>query len=240
MRKRFRTTGLVIALSIVARGGNLLAQGPASLVMSGCEIRHTVLAPRNPRFGADGRIVPGQTIVQMALHLNESTTVKVVEYPRSDGGGDAYNSTIIVQHGQEQKNYALGRRYKFFGQSLRIVETAAVCSSPSSGTAFFAFEAGMGAAEVFAIIRYSSDGADVQMLPMVYQGRIVVKKIQLNKVELWSAKGSAGKLECDGCEKDYALRICEIGEHSVTCKERAGAEKLRSASEFISARIDVH
>lgn len=239
MMKRLSNPGLYIALSMIVTGGYLLAQSPVSSPVAGCENRHKVFAPKGPRMGADGNIEAGQTIVQWKLSLGEETLVRVVEHPRTDKDVDSYNSTIIVQRGQERKEYALGRLINL-GYSLRLVETASFCSSPDNKTFFLAFETpSIGAYEGFAIIRYSPGGIDVQVLPGVDEGRIVVNMSDLSKVELWSAKGSASKIDCDACKKHYAVQDCEIGGTSVTCSPRTGTDEIRSPGKFIGARIEV-
>jgi hypothetical protein len=239
MMNRVCKACLIAAFAMLGAEGRLLAQAPGSSPVPGCEDSHKVLTPKMPRMGADGNIVPGQTIVQLKLTLAEGTLIRVVENPRTGKDLDTYNSTIIVQRGEERKAYALGRLIKY-GSSLRLVETASFCSSPDKKTLFLAFETpSVGAAEGFAVIQYSSGGIDVQVLPMADQGRIVVSKADLSKVELWSAKGSASKIDCDACKKHYEVQDCGVGEHSVRCSPRAGVDEIRSPAKFIGARIEV-
>jgi hypothetical protein len=238
MIKRICKPGLFVALLVLATGGSL-AQSPKPSPAPTCENSHKTLAPKGPRMGADGTIVPGQAVVQWKLTLDEATVVRVVEHPRTEKDMDSYNSTIIVQRGHERKDYALGKLIKL-GSGLRLVETASFCSSPGKKTVFLAFETpSVGASEGFAVIRSSPDDVDVQVLPMADQGRIVVSRADLDRVELWSAKGSASEIECDACKKHYAVQDCEIGQHAVTCNPRAGADEIRSPSKFIGARIEV-
>lgn len=165
--------------------------------------------------------------------------VRVEERPRTGKDVDSYNSTIIVQRRLERKEYALWRLIKL-GSGLRLVETASFCASPDKKTVVLAFETpSVGATEGFAVIRYSSEGVDVQVLPMAEQGRIVVNKADLSRVELWSAKGSASKIDCDACKKHYAVQDCEIGGASVTCSPLTDMDEIRSPSKFIGARIEV-
>jgi len=239
MMNRLSKAGLFAALSVAAMGCVSLAQAPASPALSGCENNHKVLVPKNPRMGANANILPGQVIVQLRLTLDENTRVKVVEYPRSSKDVDSYNSTIIIQRGQEQKEYALGRLIQP-GSGLRLVEIASFCTSPDSGTVFLAFETpSIGATEGFAVIQYSAATVDVKVLPMADQGRIVVSKAEPDKVELWSATGSASVIDCDACNKHYAVQDCKIGEHGVMCKRHPGAGEVRSPSKVIGARIEV-
>jgi hypothetical protein len=230
--------GLLTALS-VAMACVSLAQVPASATPSPCGNDHKVIAPRNPRTGTDGDILPGQRIVQLKFPLGENATLSVVEYPRSSKEAKSYNSTIIVRRGHERKEYALTRLIKY-GSGLRLVELASFCSAPDSGTVFLAFETpSIGAAEGFVVIRYSSDRIKVQALPIVDQGRIVVTKAEPNKVELWSATGRASAIDCDACNKYYVIQSCEVGKSAVTCNRQPGPAKIRSPSKFIDARIEV-
>jgi len=232
-------TWLLASLSAAAMQPLLLAQSPESSHTLGCAESHRVIAPRNPRMGADGNILAGQAIVQAKLTLDGSTTVRIVEYPRSGTDLDSFNSTVIIQRGQEQKKYPLGELIKD-GSVLRLVEVASLCASSDQGTVFLAFEAGStGAAEGFAVIRYSPGAVDVQAFPMVNQGRIAVSKVGPEKVELWSATGSASQIDCDACKKHYTVQDCTVGQQSVECKQRPGPGEVLFPDKFMRARIEV-
>lgn len=237
--KTLSKVGLLALMSMTAMECHMLAQLPALPAASGCENSRKVLAPKNPRMGAGGDIVPGQAIVQMKLALDEKTILKVVEYPRSGKDLDSYNSTIVIQRGQEPKKFSLKELIKG-GEFLRLVEMARVCGSPDQGSIFLAFEAGStGAAEGFAVVRYSPAAVDVQAFPMANQGRIVVQRTTPNEVELWSASGSAGGIDCDACKKHYVVRDCNVGQDSVECKQQPGAGEVLSPDKFMRARIEV-
>lgn len=239
MMKTLRRAGFFASLLMAAMQCQLLAQSPVPSPAPRCENSHRTLAPKNPHMAANGSILAGQVIVQAKLILDENTTVQVVEHPRSGKDLDSYNSTIVIQRGREQEKYPLKELIKG-GEFLRLVETVRLCSAPDQGSIVLAFEAGStGAAEGFAVVRYSSQVIDVQALPMADQGRIVVSKAEPNKVELWSATGSAGVIDCDACKKHYAVQDCEVGEHPVTCKRRPGTGEVRSPDKFIGARIEV-
>jgi hypothetical protein len=232
-------TLLLAFLSAAVTQPVLLAQSPEPSRPLGCMENHRVVAPKNPRMGADGSIVAGQVIVQAKLALDENTAAKIVESPRSGNDLDSYNSTVIVQHGQQQKKYPLEGLIKG-GSLLRLVEIASVCGSSGQGTVFLAFEAGTsGAAEGFVVIRYSPEAVDVQALPMANQGRIVVTKATPNEVELWSASGSAGGIDCDACKKHYSVRDCNVRKDSIECQQRPGAGEVLSPDKFMRARIDL-
>lgn len=239
MMKKLTEAALAVALSAATMGCVALAQTPASPAPLGCENGHKIITPKNPRMGTDGDILPGQAIVQLEIPLGKNATARVVEYPRSIKERDSYNSTIIIQRGQERKEYALGRLIKF-GSVLRLVEIASFCTAPDRGIAFLAFETpSIGAAEGFAAIRYSSETVDVQVLPIVNQGRIVVSKADPTRVELWSATGSASVIDCDACDKHYSIQSCEIGRQTFMCNQQAGPGKIRSPRKFIGSRIEV-
>lgn len=230
---------LLAYLSAAAMQPLLLAQSPEPSQPLGCVESHRVIAPKNPRMGADGNILAGQVIVQARLTLDGSTTAKIVEYPRSGNDLDSYNSMVIIQRGQEQKKYPLERLIKG-GSLLRLVEVASLCGSSNQGTVFLAFEAGSsGAAEGFAVVRYSPESVDVQALPMANQGRIVVRKATPNEVELWSASRSAGGIDCDACKKHYSVRDCNVEKDSVECKQRPEAGEVLSPDKFMRARINL-
>ena len=232
-------TWLVAFLSAAAMQPLLFAQSAEPSQALGCEESHRVIAPRSPHMKLDGSILAGQAIVQAKLTLDGSTTVRIVEYPRSENDLVSYNSTVIVQRGQDQKRYPIDRLIKG-GSVLRLIEVASLCGSSNQGTVFLAFEAGStGAAEGFAVIQYSPEAVDVQAFPMADQGRIVVKRAMPNEVELWSASGGEGGIECDACKKRYSVRDCNVGQQSVECKQRPGAGEVLSPDKFMRARIEV-
>jgi hypothetical protein len=187
--------------------------------------------------GADGSIVAGQAIVQAKLILDGNTTVRIVEHPRSGTDLDSYNSLVIIRRGREQKKYPLDHLIRG-GAVLRLVEVASLCSSSDQGTVFLAFEAGStGAAEGFAVIRYAPGSVVVQAAPMAREGRIIVSEASPEKVELWTAIGSASQIDCEACKKRYSIQNCTVGQQDVECKQRPGPGKVRSPDNFMNARI---
>ncbi len=219
---------------------SLSSQTPAAVSAPECRSIHKGIAPKDPRRGPDGIILPGQTIVRMKLAIGPNTTITIIEHPRAGVELDDYNCTIIVKRGQESKKYSMKVLTKG-GEGDRIVEVANLCTSPEAGMLFLAFEEGYaGYGEGFAVVRYSPDAFDVRALPSAYQGRIVVNKADPNKVEVWSAEDSASKIECGACPKYYGIQDCEIGLTAVTCQRRAGPRKIRLPDKFIGARIDTH
>jgi hypothetical protein len=239
MLKLLCMTWLLASLSAAAMQPLLFAQSPEPSLAPGCVESHRGVVPRNPRIGTVGNVLPGQAIVQARLSLGGNTTVRIVEYPGSGNDLDHHNSTVIIQRGQEKRRYPIDRLIKG-GSVLRLVEVASLCGSPSQGTVFLAFEAGStGAAEGFAVIRFSPDAVNVQALPMANQGGIVISRGDPDKVELWSATGSASKIDCDACKKHYAVRDCSVGQKSVECKQRPGAGEVLSPDKFMHARIEI-
>ncbi|RZU42418.1 hypothetical protein [Edaphobacter modestus] len=226
---------LAFAPMLLATQQLAFAQTPISSPAFACKEIHRTLAPKNPRMAADGSIIPGQAIVQESLTLSEGATVKIVEYPRSGKDLDSYNSTIIVQRGQEQKSYPVERLIKY-GSVLRLVEVASLCTSSDQGLFFLAFEAGSsGASEGFVVVRYSTTTVDVQAFPMANQGRIVIKRAAPNEVELWSA--NADSTECDACKKHYSVQNCHVEQQSIECKLQPGAGETLSPNKLMNARI---
>jgi len=240
MMKLLWKARLLAFLLMAAMRSLSLAQSRAISAAPGCESNHRILAPKNPPVAADGSILAGQAIVQARLVLDENTTVRVVEYPRT--GRDIYlwNTTIIVRRAHEAKRYPLRQLIKY-GDTLRLVEVASLCASSDQGTIFFAFESfATGAAGGFAIIRYSPGSVDVKGFPPVAQGRIVINRSTPDKVELWSASGSPrDAIECDACKKFYRIEDCHVGQQSVKCTPRAGTVGPLSPEKFMRARIAV-
>src|SRR5258707_5264340 len=216
----------------------LCAQQTVRSHVLGCEESHRSFAPRNPKFEKDGSIIGGQSLVQSRFRLDEKTTVRVVEYPRSGRDMDDYNSTIIVQSGQEQRRYPL-REMITNGAGLRLVETATLCASPDQVTIALAFEAGStGAAEGFAIIEYSPTGITVQALPMAYEGRIVIKRVVPDEVELWSSTVKDASL-CEACKKRYVAQRCKITEQKMECTQPPEPKGVLDPNKFMRARIAI-
>jgi hypothetical protein len=228
----------LLSLLVTALPPFLLAQLPVTVRASGCKNTHWIIAPKNPHISPDGSILAGQSIVQAKLVLDENTTVRVVEYPRSGKDLDNYNSTIVIQRGKESKKYPLKAQIKG-GEVLRLVEMAKLCTSLDQGTVFLAFEAGAtGAVEGFALVRYSPQSIAVQALPLTNQGGIVVRADAPEHVEIWSVARGDG-IQCDACKKRYALQDCQLRQQSVECSPRARMVGPVSPNKFMRARIEV-
>lgn len=238
MKTKLYQACLLASLSIAAMQPLLRAQSAESSPGSRCEESHRSLAPRNPRLRENGSIVPGQTIVQAKFEIDENTTIRVVEYPRLGKNLDSYNSTIIVQRGQGQKKYPLAPQIKG-GEVLRLVETASLCISSDEGAIVLAFEAGStGAAEGFAVIRYSAASIDVKVFPIVTQGKLVVDRATSDRAELWSTTSEDAAL-CEACKKHYVIRDCQVGQLNVQCTKRAGAVGPLAPDKFMQKRIEI-
>jgi len=229
---------MLASVLLTAAGLSLLAQSTAPAAASGCEEGHRRFTPGFPRAAADGNIIPGQTIVRARLKIGDSAVVRVVEYPRAGADLDVYNSTIIVQRGQQQTRYLLKKLIKG-GEFLRLTETTSLCTFSGQGTVLLAFEAGAtGAAQGFVIIRYSADSMDVKGFPSVYQGRIVVNRSAPNRVELWSTTTEDAAL-CEACRKHYIVQDCEAGQAGVECTQRPGFIGPLDPGKFMLKRIEV-
>jgi hypothetical protein len=235
--KTFCRVVLLTSIFGTATQSYLLGQSPMTAPASGCEDSHMIIALKNPRMLADGTILPGQSIAQARLALDENTTVRVIEYPSSGKDLDSYNSTIVIQRDQESKKYPLKVQIKG-GEVLRLVEVARLCTSVDQGSVFLAFEAGAtGAVDGFVVVRHSPQAIAVQALPLTDQGRIVVKRGVPDHIELWSAAGGDG-IECDACKKRYTVQDCQLGQ-SVECARRGGTVGPFSPDKFMRARIEV-
>lgn len=231
---------LLASLLVTATPPYLLAQSPATVPASGCEETHRKIAGKNPPRTANGIIVPGQAIAQLRLALGQNTILQVVEYPTTGKDIDLWNSTIILQRGQEETTYPLGQLIRY-GDGLRLVEVASLCGDAGQNTIVLAFESNAtGAEEGFVIIRYSRESAEVKGFPPARQGRIVIDRSDPNRAELWSASGSPkGAIECDACEKIYEIQDCRVWEKSIDCKRRPETVGPFPPEKFMQARIEV-
>ncbi len=217
-----------------------IAQTSERPVVQNCEDFHRSVVPRDPLTTANGDIAPGQVIVQARVRLDASTTVRIVERPRSSSDIDKYNSTIIIRRGQAQQIYPLEQLVKG-GSELRLVEIASECTGPGVGLVLLAFESlYTGSAEGFAVIEFSPEQIAVHALPIVNQGRIVIRKDRPEEIELWSALGSASAIDCDACRKYYAVQYCRVAQPGIECKKQPGAGRTAYPDKFMGARIDVH
>lgn len=232
--------GLLASLLGTGMQSYLLAKSPLTTPASGCEETHRTIAGKNPRSTANGIIVPGQAIAQFRLALGQNTILRVVEYPTTGEDIDLWNSTIILQRGQEKTKFPLGRLIRY-GDGLRLVEVASLCGDAGQNTIVLAFESfATGADEGFVIIRYSPESAEVKGFPPARQGRIVIDRSNPNRAELWSASGSPkGAIECDACKKFYQIQDCRVGEKSMDCMRRPGTVGPFSPEKFMRARIKV-
>jgi hypothetical protein len=206
---------------------------------AGCREMHRVITPKNPRYGEDGRIIPGQALLQGKIMVNATTIVKVVEYPREGTELDEYNSTIIIERDTERKRYRIRDLIKD-GEGLRLVEIAIMCGSPDSHTILLAFEAGStGAAEGFAVIKSSPNSTEVLALPLVLQGGIVLKRSAPDDLELWSTTRSDASL-CEACSKHYFIQDCKYSESGFVCTRRPGLMGPLDPDKFMMLRIMIH
>jgi hypothetical protein len=240
MMKKLCKVALLTSLLATATQYYLLAQSPVTDPTSACENSHRIIAPKNPRMSADRSILSGQSIVQTRLALSQNTILQVIEYPATGKDIELWNSTIILQRGQEKTKYPLGQLIRY-GAALRLVEIASLCANAGQNTIVLAFESyATGADEGFVIIRYSPESVEVKGFPPVRQGRIVIDRSNPNRAELWSATGSPdGAIECDACEKIYQIQDCRVGEKSTDCVRRPGTVGPLPPGKFMGARIDV-
>lgn len=234
---------MLVCLLVVFASPCLFSQSATIPGAGPCKVVHRVIVPKNPARSSDGDILPGQSITQARITVGENATVRVVEHPRSGRDLDSFNSTITIQKGQTVQQYLLKNLIKG-GEFFRLVETAKLCSSPSTGTVFLAFEAGStGVSEAFAAVRYSSLSVAVKALPVANEGRIVI--FSPTRLELWTAgEGEGlGGIESDAGKKRYAVETCELGQEQqerVQCSSQTRTGGVVSPDEFMRARIKIH
>lgn len=224
----------------------VLLLAATSLQMSGqepkatleCKVSYRHFTPSGAQRKANGEIVPGQAITRLRSALGPER-LTVVEHPFSTKDLDLYGSVIIIRQGETKTQYPLGKLIKD-GDGLRLIETAELCTSADSGVLFLAFAAGATAAsEGFVRISYSPSGVQVRALPMTDQGRISVRRTDLNDVAVWSAADDETGIICEACRKRYSVQNCHISAHGVDCTRRATAGALGMPEKFDHARITI-
>jgi hypothetical protein len=195
---------------------------------AGCIADRKLVAPRNPRFAADGGFLPGQVILQRSIRLNAETTVRIYEHPYTNGKEDEYDSTIVVDN-HSRKTYYRVRDLIKYGESLRIVEFAVLCGSNDQATVVVGF----------VILKATSASTDVWAMPVVNQGRIVVNKSDPSTVELWSADGNESANLCGACPKHYHVFDCRKNRSYAACTRRSGRTGPKDPDLFMEHRIEI-
>jgi len=202
-----------------------------------CEERQETFPLLLPPRDEDGKLV-SQVLARAKFRLNEETTLRIIEYPRSRGDEDTYNSVIIIEQAGGHKEYPLASTIRG-GSALRLLKSFSYCMSSGKGLLALSFQAGWtGSAQGFVLIRYYKDWVDAKTFPIVYQGRMVINRSDSNNVELWSSVPE-DRHTCDACDKRYSIQDCKIGGRSTVCKKRPSVEGPYSPSKFIHESIKI-
>jgi hypothetical protein len=224
-----------LAVSFALQNGN---SSSAQIIDIGkCEERHETFPLLLPPKDEDGKLI-SQMLARAKFRLNEETTLRIIEYPRSRGDEDTYNSVIVIEQAGRHKEYPLASTIRG-GSALRLLKSFSYCMSSGKGLLALSFQAGWtGSAQGFVLIPYSKDWIDVKTFPIVYQGRMVISRSDPNNVELWSSVPE-DRHTCDACEKRYSIQDCKIGGRSTICKKRPNVEGPISPSQFIHESIKI-
>lgn len=162
-------------------------------------------------------IIDKKQVLRARLEINISTLIEVFERPKDV---DYYDSLVIVHRKDFSPQYFnIGRMIKG-GQILRLVNTALFYTEEHAGVLVFVFEGGgSGAVQGFAILRFSQTNIELHTLPIVYHGKVVVDRKNIEKVELWSKHPYfIGQSEVD--DKLYIIRDCYWRKKGFDCRSK--------------------
>jgi hypothetical protein len=152
------------------------------------------------------------------FQLNSSTLVRVYElrFPSDDG---AYNSTVTISGGSGDQRFSIPTLIRG-GEGLRLVRASVICDQSNQASLILGFEAGWaGAVQGFVTVQHSAGKLQVQGLPIVRFGKLVVSRKAMEDVTLWSAEAE-DQGACDACEKPYVIRDCHLDGQGWTCTKR--------------------
>jgi hypothetical protein len=227
----------IFALSVSLSLPNGNSRSTQTIDIAKCEERHETFPLPLPSRDEDGKLI-SHMLARAKFRLSEETTLRITEYPRSQGDEDTYNSVIVIKQAGHQKEYPLASTI-MGGSALRLLKSFSCCTRSVKGLLVLAFQAGWtGSAQGFVLIRFSKDWVDVKTFPIVYQGRLVIRRTDPNTVELWSSVPE-DRHTCDACEKRYSIQDCKIGGGSTICKKRPSVEGPISPSKFIHESIKI-
>jgi hypothetical protein len=143
---------------------------------------HTFVSPSPAEYrkAIDG----DKDVLRGRILLDGSTTVEFHERPKDI---DFYDSTVVVTHkGEPGHSYHVGELIKH--QALSLAHVAVVPSINGPSMLVCEYEGGaVGAREGFAILRLSSSGFDLHILPLTDFGKVVVFRNMPDQATVWSA-----------------------------------------------------
>ena len=158
---------------------------------------------------------PGpETTLRAKLRLDAAATVSVRELRVPTDAG-AYNSTISIRDAARKQKFDVQALIKE-GYALRLIRFRRVCDQSSQPLLILGLEAGWtDATQGFIVIRRSGDRIQVDGLPLVSHGKLVVYRKSPSEMELWSASGQG---LCEACKKPYVVRTCKLTEKTLSCR----------------------
>lgn len=158
---------------------------------------------------------PGpETTLRAQLRLDAAATVSVRELQVPTDAG-AYSSTISIRDAAGSQKFDVLALIKG-GDALRLFRARRVCDQLGHPLLILGLEAGWtDATQGFIVIRRSGSRIQVDGLPLVSHGKLVVYRKSPSEMELWSASGQG---LCEACKKQYVVRTCKLTEKTLSCR----------------------
>lgn len=159
---------------------------------------------------------PGPEMTLRAqLRLDAAATVSVRELQVPTDAG-AYDSTISIRDANGNQKFDVPALIKG-GDALRLFRVRRVCDQSGQPLLVLGLTAGWtDATQGFIVIRRSAGKIQVDGLPLVSHGKLVVYRKSPSEMELWSASGQG---LCEACKKPYVVRTCRLTETTLSCRK---------------------
>lgn len=161
--------------------------------------------------------IPGpETTIRAQLRLDAAATVSVRELQVPTDAG-AYNSTISIRDATGNQKFDVPSLIKG-GDALRLFRVRRVCDQSGQPLLVLGFVAGWtDATQSFIVIRRCGGKIQVEGLPLVSHGKLVVYRKSRSEMYLWSASGQG---LCEACKKPYLVRTCRLTEKTLSCRKQ--------------------
>jgi hypothetical protein len=174
-------------------------------------------------------------VLRAKMKIDSSTSIQIFERPKSP---IYYDSLIIVRRkSQPIQSYDIGRMIKG-GQVLRLLYSAMVYTEARNGMLILGFEGGGdGSTQGFAIIYFSPAFIELQVLPITYNGKVVVFQNDKKHVELWTRSNEIGESEV--APVHYEIRDCYLYKDGFHCNSTPRIVGLYSKLEIIDPSIEI-
>ncbi len=179
---------------------------------------------------------PGpETTIRAQLRLDAAATVSVHELQVPTDAG-AYNSTIFIRDATGKQKFDVPTLIKG-GDALRLFRVRRVCVQSGQPLLVLGFVAGWtDATQGFVVIRRSGSRIQVEGLPLVSHGKVVVYRKSPSEMELWSASGQG---LCEACKKPYVVRTCRLTEKTLSCRKQGRVTAPMSPNVITADIIEV-